>query len=73
MTEPAHRHLVISEARHDNGWTTLVIERSDGTFVAWAGPDQTIGVDYVEVSLRIRRLQGGGGTAGGFRLRGLRG
>ena len=41
MTEPAHRHLVIWEARHDNGWTTLVIEQSDGTSVAWAGPDES--------------------------------
>ena len=48
MTEPAHRHLVIWEARHDNGWTTLVMEQSDGTFVAWAGPDESVGVDYVE-------------------------
>ena len=48
MTEPEHRHLVIWEARHDNGWTTLVMEQSDGTFVAWAGPDESVGVDYVE-------------------------
>ena len=27
---------------------TLVIEQPDGTFLAWAGPGQTIGVDYVE-------------------------
>jgi hypothetical protein len=31
-------HLAVSAARHDNGWTTLVMERPDGTFVAWAGP-----------------------------------
>ena len=48
MTEPAHRHLLIWEARHDNGWIVLVMEQSDGTFVAWAGPDETVGVDYVE-------------------------
>ena len=48
MTEPEHRHLVIWEARHDNGWTTLVMEQPDGTFVAWAGPDESVGVDYVE-------------------------
>ena len=42
------RRPVISKANDDNGWTTLVIEQSDGTFVAWAGPDETVGVDYVE-------------------------
>ena len=58
MTEAAHRHLVIWEGRHDNGWTTLVIEQSDGTFVAWAGPDESVGVDYVEDCARTRA--GGG-------------
>jgi len=49
MTDPPHtRHLVIWEASHDNGWTTLVMEQTDGTFAAWAGPDETVGVDYVE-------------------------
>ena len=48
MTEAAHRRLVVCEARHDNGWTTLVMEQSDGTFVAWAEPDESVGVDYVE-------------------------
>ena len=48
MTEPERLHLVIWEARHDNGWTTLVMEQSDGTFVAWAGLDESVGVDYVE-------------------------
>ena len=24
------------------------MEQSDGTFVAWAGPDESVGVDYVE-------------------------
>ena len=48
MTERERRHLVIWEASHDNGWTTLVMEQPDGTFVAWAGPDETVGVDYVE-------------------------
>ena len=37
MTEPERRRLVIWEARHDNGWTTVVMEQPDGTFVAWAG------------------------------------
>jgi hypothetical protein len=26
------------------------MEQPDGTFVAWAGPDETVGVDYVEDS-----------------------
>ena len=48
MTDPQPRRVVIWEARHDNGWTTLVMEQLDGTFVAWAGPDESVGVDYVE-------------------------
>ena len=48
MTDAERLHLVIWEARHDNGWTTLVMEQSDGTFVAWAGLDESVGVDYVE-------------------------
>ena len=35
---------------HDNGWVTVVMEQPDGTFVAWAGPGETVGVDYVEDS-----------------------
>ena len=42
------RRLVVWEARHENGWTTVVMEQPDGTFIAWAGPDETVGVDYVE-------------------------
>jgi hypothetical protein len=48
MTEPQHRRLVVWEARHDNGWITIVMEQPDGTFVAWAGLGETVGVDYVE-------------------------
>ena len=47
MTDAHTRHLVVWEARHDNGWTTLV-EQPDGTFVAWAGPDETVDVDTLE-------------------------
>jgi hypothetical protein len=50
MTEPERRRLVVWEARHDNGWTTVVMEQPDGTFIAWAGLGETIGVDYVEDS-----------------------
>ena len=46
MTEAVvRRHLVVWEARHDNRWTTLVMEQPDGTFVAWAGPDEPVGID----------------------------
>ena len=48
MTHAQSRRLVLWEARHDNGWTTVVMEQPDGTFVAWAGPGEAIGVDYVE-------------------------
>jgi hypothetical protein len=45
---PQKRRLLVWEARHDNGWTSVVAEQPDGTFVAWAGRADTIGVDYVE-------------------------
>jgi hypothetical protein len=48
MTDAVRRRLVVWEARHDNGWPTLVLEQPDGTFVAWAGLGEAIGVDYVE-------------------------
>lgn len=48
MIDPEGCHLVVWEALHDNGWITLVIEQPDGTFVAWAGLGEAIGVDYVE-------------------------
>jgi len=34
MNESEHRRLVVWEAQHDNGWTTVVMEQPDGTFVA---------------------------------------
>jgi hypothetical protein len=48
MSALIRRRLMIWQARHDNGWTTVVAEQPDGTFVAWAGPDDAVGVDYVE-------------------------
>ena len=54
-SEPAPRRLVVWEARHDNGWTTVVKEQPDGTFVAWAGRGDPIGVDYVEDSPEFAR------------------
>ena len=50
MTELQRRSLALWEARHDNGWTTVVLEQPDGTFVAWAGLGDVIGVDYLEMS-----------------------
>ena len=54
MSELQSRRLVW-EARHDNGWITLVIEQPDGTFIAWAGTGDAIGVDYVEDSPEFAR------------------
>jgi hypothetical protein len=50
MTNHQSRRLVVWEARHDNGWITIVMAQPDGTFVAWAWPGETVGVDYVEDS-----------------------
>jgi hypothetical protein len=38
-------------ARHDNGWITLVEDRGDGTWAAWALPEGTpvSGPDYIEM------------------------
>ena len=48
MTDPVPRRLAIWEARHDNGWITLVMSRRTVTFVAWASPNRNGEVDYVE-------------------------
>jgi len=38
MSDPREfRPLVVWEATHDNGWTTRIDERRDGSFRAWAG------------------------------------
>ena len=55
MSQSEHRRLAVWEARHDNGWITAVLEQPDGTFVAWAGPTEAIGVDYVEDSPEFAR------------------
>jgi hypothetical protein len=38
-------------ARHDNGWITLVEDRGDGTWAAWALPEgaPTASPDYIEM------------------------
>jgi hypothetical protein len=38
---------VVWEARHDNGWTTIIAEQQDGSFVAFASNDEAVCVDYV--------------------------
>jgi len=48
MLEPERRCLVVWDASHDNGWTTVVMEQPDGTFVAEAGEGDAIGLDCVE-------------------------
>jgi hypothetical protein len=53
------RRLGVWEARNVNGWTTIVMEQPDGTFIGWAGPDDTIGVDYVEDTPGTRRRRRG--------------
>ena len=37
MSSMIRRRLVIWQAKHDNGWISVVAEQPDGTFVAWAG------------------------------------
>ena len=48
-TGSAHnRRLVQWESHHDNGWTTIIREQADGTFVAYAANGQASAVDYVD-------------------------
>jgi hypothetical protein len=55
MTTPEMRRLLVWEARHDNGWTTIVMEQPDGTFTAWAGQGEAVSADYVEDSPQFAR------------------
>jgi len=49
------RRLAAWKNRHDNGWSTHVIENLDGTFSAWAAPDAGwVVVDYVEDGPEMR-------------------
>jgi hypothetical protein len=41
------RHLVVWEARHDNGWTTIIAEQKDGSFIASASNQGAVRADYV--------------------------
>ena len=36
------RPLVMWQARHDNGWRTVLLEQPDGAFVAYAGIRRTV-------------------------------
>jgi hypothetical protein len=46
LSDPTLRRFLVWEAPHDNGWTTVVLEQPDGTFIAWAGQGDAIGVDW---------------------------
>src|SRR5687768_12017167 len=48
MSEAQPRRLLVWKARHDNGWISVVMEQPDGTFIAWAGQGEAIGIDYLE-------------------------
>ena len=48
MTESERRRLVVWGSTPRQRLTMIVMEQPDGTFIAWAGPDETVGVDYVE-------------------------
>ena len=41
------RRPVFWEARHNNGWTTIIAEQKDGCFIAFALNGQAVCVDYV--------------------------
>jgi hypothetical protein len=40
-------------AHHDNGWLTQAVEKSDGTYTAWAHHQDAVvsGPDYVEMDV----------------------
>jgi hypothetical protein len=62
----ASRRLVTWEAIHENGWTTTVAQRSDGTFVAVTEDSAGLRVSEVAVTLdhahdAVRRALAGGG------------
>jgi hypothetical protein len=41
------RRPVVWEARHHNGWTTIIAQQKDGSFVAFASNGEAVCVDYV--------------------------
>ena len=41
------RRPVVWEARHDNGWSTVIAQQQDGSFIAFASNGQAVCVDYV--------------------------
>jgi hypothetical protein len=62
----ASQRLVIWEAIHENGWTTTVAQRSDGTFVAVTENAAGLRLSDVAVTLEqahdaVRRALAGGG------------
>lgn len=40
------RSLVVWEARHDNGWSTVVAEQKGGKFAAWATNGENTQIDF---------------------------
>lgn len=62
----ASQRLVIWEAIHENGWTTTVAQRPDGTFVAVTENTAGLRLSDVAVTLEqahdaVRRALAGGG------------
>ena len=47
----AHRTLVRWQAQHDNGWTTIIAQRADRRFAAWAMTGQTRTAVYVDTDI----------------------
>ena len=45
------RRLVQWHAQHDNGWATIIAERSDHLFAAWAMTDQDCSVIYIDADI----------------------
>jgi hypothetical protein len=41
------RRPVVWEAQHNNGWTTIIAQQKDGSFVAFASNGESVCVDYV--------------------------
>lgn len=47
----AQRTLVRWQAQHDNGWTTIIAERADRRFAAWATTAQECSPVYVDADI----------------------
>jgi hypothetical protein len=47
----APRTLVRWQAQHDNGWTTIIAERADRRFAAWATTAQERSAVYIDTDI----------------------